>query len=240
VIAMRRWLVIPSIAFHIALVIGLLFLGAWHLDKLEAGKSRVTINYTPTPPPAEAAGSPAKQKPFERKPHKEITHDLVVPPETPVPKETLVATNTTEIGTGNGSGSGSGSGEGSGSGTGSNDGPCSSDCGPRVITQTEQKKLLPPKMLSALFTSGEREIQPPEIVRNQIQRDGKDRLTASFQLCLDAIGNISSTKQLKSSGYGAYDAVLAQGIMQWRYRPYSVGGHGIPVCSVVTFIYAMK
>ena len=37
---MRRWLVIPSVAVHVGLVIALLFLGAWHLDKLEAGKVR--------------------------------------------------------------------------------------------------------------------------------------------------------------------------------------------------------
>src|SRR5450432_1937629 len=148
---MRRWLVVPSIAFHISLIIALLFLGAWHLDKLESGKTRVTINYSPPPPPAEAAGSPAKQKPFERKPHKEITHDLVVPPETPLPKETPVTTNTTEMGSGNGTGTGSGSGVGSGSGKGSNEGPCQSDCGSAQEVKVEEKKIIAPTSLSALF-----------------------------------------------------------------------------------------
>jgi hypothetical protein len=236
---MRRWLVLPSIAFHIALVVGLLFLGAWHLDRLEAAKTRVTINYSPPTPPAEAAGSPAKQKPFTPKPHKEIPKVIVVPPEVPV-HETPETTNTTEIGNGSGTGSGTGSGSGEGSGTGSG-GPCQSDCGPPVVeTKVEQKKIIPPNLMGKLFISGERQIQPPDVVKNEIHRDGKDQLTASFQLCLDGNGNVSSTKQLKSSGYAAYDAVLAAGIAKWQYRPYTLEGRGIPVCSVVTFFYAMK
>jgi len=81
---MRRWLVIPSIVFHVGLVVALLFLGAWHLDRLEPGRRDVTIGYVPPPPPA-SEGSPAPKaaKPFEHKKH--VTHDLVTPPETPLP-----------------------------------------------------------------------------------------------------------------------------------------------------------
>ena len=73
-----------------------------------------------------------------------------------------------------------------------------------------------------------------------MHRDGRDRSTASFQVCLDANGNVTSTRQLKSSGYPAYDGVLTNAIAGWHYNPYTVNGRGIPVCSVVTFIYAMK
>jgi TonB family protein len=237
---MRRWLVIPSIAVHVGIIVALLFLGAWHLDKLDAGRTRVDI-YSPPPLPAAQEGSPAaKPQTFQRKEQKkEITKALVVPTEksSDVVADSTPATDGT--GTGNGLGSGTGSGEGSGAST---DGPCTSDCGPAVVAVVEhhEPKVVAPNVLTGLRISGETQIQPPDTVKTEMHRSGQDRATANYQVCLDASGNVASTKALKSSGFPAYDERLASAIAGWRYRPYSLGGRGIPVCSVVTFIFAMK
>src|SRR5947209_7778224 len=113
---MRRWLVIPSIALHLGLITELLFLGAWHLDKLDSGRRQITIGYSPPPPPA-SEGSPAPKapKPFEHKKH--IAQELVVPPEHPVKPDLTAVAETSET-PGNGLGSGSGNGSGDGPGTG--------------------------------------------------------------------------------------------------------------------------
>jgi len=236
---MRRWLVIPSIAVHVGIIVALLFLGAWHLEKLDAGRTTVAINNPLSPPPA-AEGSPAaKPQTFKHKEQKVIAKELVVPTEKPDPKVADTTPTTDGTGTGNGLGSGTGSGEGSGKTT---DGPCTSDCGPPVVAVVEHKqpKMIAPTLMTGLRISGETQIQPPDTVKTEMHRSGQDRATANYQVCLDAAGNVASARALKSSGFAAYDERLANAISTWRYRPYSVDGHGIPVCSVVTFIFAMK
>lgn len=241
---MRRWLVIPSIAVHVGLVIALLFLGAWHLDKLEAQKLRVTIGYEDPHPEAEAAGSPKQPTPIIPKtPPKVIPKELVTPPDTPEPKDQLPATLDTRTGSGGeGSGAGSGSGLGSGSGTDPAS-ECTENCDPPKKTEPPklpERKIVPPNALGQLFRDGNRQPQPADVTKTEMHRDGRDRTTASFQVCLDASGNVASSRQLKSSGYPAYDGVLTNAIAGWRYDPYTIDGRGIPVCSVVTFVYAMK
>ncbi|HEX7701777.1 MAG TPA: hypothetical protein VF403_13660 [Kofleriaceae bacterium] len=240
---MRRWLVVPSIAVHVALIIGLLFLGAWHLDKLEAAKLRVTIGYEDPHPEAEAAGSPRKPTPIIPKtPPKTIPPVIVTPPDKPEPKDETPATPDIGNGSGDGSGQGSGSGIGSGSGTDPKS-ECTENCDPpvkKVEAKMEERKIVPPTALSQLFRDGNRQPQPADVTKTEMHRDGRDRTTASFQVCLDASGNVSMSRQLKSSGYPAYDGILTNAIAGWHYNPYTIDNRGIPVCSVVTFIYAMK
>lgn len=237
---MRRWLVIPSIAVHAGIVVALLFLGAWHLDKLDPGRTRIDL-YTAPPLPAAQEGSPApKPQAFKHKEQeKKIVHDLVVPTDKPDVKA-VAQTPPGEGLDGNGLGSGTGSGEGTGSGV--IDGPCTVDCAPPVVAVVERKepRVIPPNVMTGLRISGETQIQPPDTVKTEMHRSGQDRATANYQVCLDASGNVASARALKSSGYPSYDARLASAISTWRYRPYSLDGKGIPVCSVVTFIFAMK
>jgi hypothetical protein len=237
---MRRWLVIPSIAVHVGIIVALLFLGAWHLDRLEAGRHEVRIGYVPPPPPA-SEGSPAPKKatPFQ---HKHITHDLVTPPETPAkPDVTPEVADPNDGLPGNGLGSGSGSGSGEGP-PGTTDGPCLADCGPPVVETKKivEKKLIAPTVFSALRIAGETNIQASSDVRNEMMRDGKQQVTAMFKVCLDGDGNVTQKTQLKSAGYGGYDEALQRGVSTWRYRPYTVDGRGIPVCGIVTFVYTMR
>ncbi|MEO8846080.1 MAG: hypothetical protein ABI591_12515 [Kofleriaceae bacterium] len=241
---MRRWLVIPSVAVHVGLIIGLLFLGAWHLDRLEAEKLRVTINYPEPHPEAEAAGSPHTPTPIIPKtPPKTIPKVIVTPPDEPQPKELPATPATPDIGNGSGEGSGSGNGSGVGSGSGSDPtSECTENCDPptKKVDVTVERKIVPPKVLTGLFRDGDRQPQPADVTKTEMHRDGRDQTSASFEICLGASGNVASSHQLKSSGYPAYDGVLTNAIAGWHYNPYTVNGHGIPVCSVVTFIYAMK
>jgi hypothetical protein len=240
---MRRWLVIPSIAVHVALVVGLLFLGAWHLDRLDAQKLRVTINYPEPHAEAEAEGSPHKPTPvLPKTPPKTIPKVIVTPPDQPKPQPELPATPEVGSGSGEGSGSGMGSGIGSGSGTDPTS-DCTENCDPPKHAEPPklpERKIVPPNALSQLFRDGNRQPQPADVTKTEMHRDGRDRTTASFQICLDASGNVASSRQLKSSGYLAYDGVLANALAGWHYNPYTIDGRGIPVCSVVTFVYAMK
>ena len=66
--------------------------------------------------------------------------------------------------------------------------------------------------MKSLWLTGVKEIQPPDNVKTEMFRDGKDKTVASFQVCLDTSGNVAQVRQLKSSGYGGYDAALVRGI----------------------------
>jgi TonB family protein len=238
---MRRWLVIPSIAVHVGIIVALLFLGAWHLDKLEAGRRDIRIGYVPPPPPApEGSPAPKQATPFQHK-KPPITHDIVVPPENPAKPDPTPAVADPSDGNGNGLGSGTGSGSGDGPGTG--DGPCTADCGPPVVEQkpvVEKKVMIPPTVLMGLRIFGNTQMQPSGAVRSDMQYKLTPKLTATFQVCLDASGNVASARQLKSSGYAEYDDELRSGIATWRYNPYTIGGRGVPACGIVTFVYTMR
>jgi hypothetical protein len=237
---MRRWLVIPSIAVHVGIIVALLFLGAWHLDKLDAGPRHIDIGYVPQPPPApEGSPAPKKATPFEHK-HLPPPKVIVVPPETPAKPDTTP--EVADPNDGNGNGLGSGSGNGSGEGHGSGDGPCTVDCGPPVVaTVVVPKKVdLMPGVLNGLRISGETQFQPSGATKSDMQFHQVDKLRATFQVCLDTSGNVSSARELHPTGYAEYDDTLKAGIAAWRYRPYMIGGQGIPACGIVSFVYTMR
>ncbi len=224
------------------IVAGLFVVGAWHLDQLDVIKTRSELHVAMAPP-AESAGSPAQPRTtrFERK-KKDKPKVVVQPSEHPPVAEVATATTTT-TGIGDGSGEGSGAGSGAGSGSGSSESPCTADCGPPAHEHPEpapQQQIIPPQLLSGLRVSGETQLQPPDMVKTDMHRAGTSRVVASFQVCLDTHGSVASTRQLKPSGYPGYDAELVRGLSTWRYKPYTLNGRGIAVCSVVTFIYSMK
>jgi len=94
-------------------------------------------------------------------------------------------------------------------------------------------------VIQGLRIAGETQLHPPDPVKTAMLRDGKSRVVAMLEVCLDARGAVSRVTPRKSSGYPAYDAVLLQGARAWRYRPYAIGGRPVPVCGIVTFIYAI-
>ena len=83
-------------------------------------------------------------------------------------------------------------------------------------------------------------IAPDEATRKAIRNSNKDRVIASFKLCIDTRGDIASITMLKSSGFPRYDAKLQSEIGAWRYSPYQLNGAAVAVCTAVTFIYANR
>jgi TonB family protein len=240
----RPTLVAVSLSSHVVLVVALLVAGLWHLDRLQAARRPFDLAVVQRPLPAPAGGGhPAKLPALVPKRHRHV----VKQPVQPVPRAIaqVPVTEPAEVpGTGAGTGSGSAVGEGSnvssdpGSGSGA---PCpTAPCGdlprPKVRPAT---RLVPPTVIRGLRISGETQIRPPDPVKTAMLRDGHHRSMALVELCLDPAGTVTTVKVVRSSGYPAYDQVLAEGVQAWRYRPYEIGGQAEPVCGMVTFIYAI-
>jgi serine/threonine protein kinase len=98
-----------------------------------------------------------------------------------------------------------------------------------------------PTALDANRVAGDKDIIPDDITKAEIGRSGKDRLVATYKLCLNAEGAISGVSQLVSTGFPAYDAKIMDTIKsKWRYRPFMVNGKAQAVCTAVRFIYSQK
>jgi TonB family protein len=93
-------------------------------------------------------------------------------------------------------------------------------------------------MLEGLRISGVKNIVPDDVTKVEIQRSGKTKIIGSFKLCIDANGAVLSVAQLKSTGFSAYDTKIKTAMQAWRYKPYTVNGKPVPVCTAVTFIYS--
>jgi TonB family protein len=169
-----------------------------------------------------------------------------------------------------GQGHGSGDGDGPGSGNGSpygvgdaiDDATPTSTCGNGVVEDGEtcddgnrtggdgcsatcereppKPAIVPPSMLGALRISGVTEIHPPDIVKTQLLRDGRDRTVGVVKVCIDTAGHVASATLASSTKYPAYDEALLGAVRTWRYRPHTVNGVAAPACGMVTFVYAIR
>jgi protein TonB len=96
-----------------------------------------------------------------------------------------------------------------------------------------------PTMLEGSRIAGDKLIVPDDDTKVDITKSGKDKLVASFKLCVADDGAIAQVSMLKCSGFPAYDQKIMTTIRTtWAYRPYVVNGQPQPVCTAVTFIYA--
>jgi TonB family protein len=95
-----------------------------------------------------------------------------------------------------------------------------------------------PTVLEGQRIVGDKHIQPDDVTKVEIARSGKEKIVASFKLCVDARGAVTTVNLLKSSGFPAYDRKLQAGIKAWRYKPYLIDDKPAPVCTAVTFIYS--
>ncbi len=103
---------------------------------------------------------------------------------------------------------------------------------PPVSPQT-----VPPSQIEALRIAGSKTIVPNLDTRADIISAGKSRVVASYKLCLDDKGSVSTATALKSSGFPAYDRKINAEIRQWIFKPYKLNGRAVPVCTAVTFTY---
>lgn len=100
--------------------------------------------------------------------------------------------------------------------------------------------VVPPRLLEGQRISGSPAIVPDDETKDDIREARRTKLVGSFKLCLTAEGTVASVDGLKATGFPAYDHKIMREMRKWRYRPYSVGGKAIPVCTAVTFIYSQR
>lgn len=100
---------------------------------------------------------------------------------------------------------------------------------------------VPPAELDAGRVAGEKNIVPDDATKNEIARSGKHRVLGSYKVCISTEGNVFSVKQLRTTTFPAYDAKIMKTIREgWRYRPFTVKGKAVPVCTAVTFVYSQQ
>jgi hypothetical protein len=95
-----------------------------------------------------------------------------------------------------------------------------------------------PTVLEGMRVAGEKNLIPDDDTRRSIRESGATKAVGAFKLCVKEDGSIMSVTRLDSTGFPAWDSTIETGMRRWRYRPYVVDGHAVPVCTSVTFIYA--
>lgn len=108
------------------------------------------------------------------------------------------------------------------------------------VTGSTSPPRVPPSLLEQKRIKGTRQIDPDTTTKTAIAKAGRSTIAASLKLCVDAAGKVTSITQLKSSGFGDYDAKLEREMRHWAFQPYLVGGKPSAVCTVVTFSFRAK
>jgi TonB family protein len=242
----RFWFISCSIAGHLALGIGVFASGVWRVERLDPDR-RSLSTLAVLAQAAPSGGSVSLPTPrLEPKPLR-IVHETTQPPKVKPPTDTP-ATPTIPT-AGSGEGSGSDVGPGSGSGSADDKGNCLVDCGPPGTTTAVQPKVDPPKdettfvppnVLTMMRTGGTTQVHPPEVVKTQMLRDGKDRSVGVVKVCVSETGAVTTVNILNSTRYPAYDDRLLEAVRTWTYRPYAAKGRNVKVCGTVTFVYSIK
>src|SRR5262249_4694994 len=101
-------------------------------------------------------------------------------------------------------------------------------------------QVVPPTALEPLRLTGDKRILPDEVTKTEIERSDKDKVVASFKLCIDTSGQVTTVIQLKTSGFASYDNKLAAGMRAWTFKPFLLNGRPTPVCTAETFIYSKR
>ena len=109
-------------------------------------------------------------------------------------------------------------------------------CTPRC-----QKEVEPVALVSGDDrTSGKTKIRPSRETKNLMIRDNVGSVTGIVRLCIGTTGSVTEVQMLRKTGYDDYDSSLLAAVRTWRYRPYQLRGHAVPVCSTVRFNYDLQ
>jgi len=251
----RRWLIGISLVVHVVIVLALFVAGFWKLDRLEF-KRTFELAVAPPPPPPPAAGASALATTKFKLKQKKVVHDVVQPVQHLDEKPAATA----DV-----AGTGAGAGTGTGTGTGDEPGTCTEPpCGPGEAKEVEKPPVcdepplvVPPAVIKGMRISGETQIHPSDVDKVAIMRSGKDKVMATYKVCVGAKGEVASISAAAPSGYASWDSAIAAALRNWRYRPYQLTPaqyaprdprcprptgqlHAVAVCGMVTFIYAIQ
>jgi protein TonB len=240
----RKWvtvLIILSVTLHVIGAVALIVKGFWTIAKLTPPKQELALAVAPPPPPPPPPPKASKKKKSDKKVVKKIKPQGTRQPvdkkddDPDIEIEVVDLNEGVEGGVEGGVAGGVVGGLIGGSLEGLPGGvinkpppPPPPPAKPQIVPQVavEQKRI-----------AGEKQIEPDDGTKMQMQRDGQNQVVASVKMCLAANGNVSSLNMLKSSGYPAYDRKISGKMRQWRYQPFIVNGKAVPVCTSVTFIY---
>jgi len=114
---------------------------------------------------------------------------------------------------------------------------CSSMC--RVEIKLPQVTMVAPDVLRRLWVSGDTWLRPKPAIRMQMRRHGRTSTIWAVRLCLSPDGRVASARMLMSSRDDEFDAAILSAIRSWRYRPYTLRGSAVPVCSAVVSNHAI-
>jgi hypothetical protein len=84
---------------------------------------------------------------------------------------------------------------------------------------------------------GSADIPPSEFDVLVMRRAHKHRVVAAVKLCVDGSGAVRGLDLVKSSKLSIYDRRLCEVIKDWRYRPWTIDGAPVSICTGQVFVY---
>jgi protein TonB len=224
-----------AVAFHIVLFVTMWVKTIWDIEQLEKPKTSIDLAVAPPPPP------PPPPPPGGAKPHdviitpkKRTVKDIVQPVK--IEKQEVKQESTEVAGVEGGEEGGVEGGVVGGDINGALGAPPPPPPPPPPPSPPQN---VAPQMLEGSRIAGNKQIEPNDVTKTEIQRSGKSKVVGSFKLCLTVDGAIAVVSKMKSTGFPAYDETIMSRIRgEWRYRPFQVNGKAVPVCTAVTFIYS--
>jgi TonB family protein len=248
----RRWLIILSMVVHGGAIAAYVVVGMLRVERLKPDRGRITVSLgmqlpdqTGGPEPGSKPKDPPKPKRDEVK--TKIQVDTTVQPTTDTSKISNTGQSRTSTSELPGTGSGHTPSPGSDSTKPPGGGCQGEDCPPPETTTTKKPEPKPeaeltPQDMKLLNTTPDdlRHIQPNDVTKTAIQRDGKAKVVGIVRVCIDERGRISKTSLTKSTGYSAYDSALVTGVRRWTYNPAIKDGVATPACSTVFFTFILK
>lgn len=83
-------------------------------------------------------------------------------------------------------------------------------------------------------------IVPDDPDKLRIQQAKLSRVEGSYWYCVDEAGSVMTVNAIESTGLQGYDARIRSAMLSWRYRPYTIGGRPVPVCTTIRFVYNQR
>ena len=225
-----------AVIFHIALFLSMWVKTIWDIEQLDRPKTTIDLAVAPPPPPPPPPPKGgAKPHDLQITPKKIKVKDIVQPVKIEK-QETVVE----DAGDPNGVEGGEEGGVVGGVVGGDLNGVLGAPPPPPPPPPPAPPQNVPPTLLEGSRIAGEKMIVPNDVTKTEIQRSGKEKVVGAYKLCINISGEVVTVNQLKSTGFGAYDAKIQAEMRRWRYRPFMVNGRAVAVCTAVTFIYSQK
>jgi TonB family protein len=98
---------------------------------------------------------------------------------------------------------------------------------------------LPINAVEKQLISGQREPPLPPDTKQVMFKQGITNPVIMVKLCINAGGTPTTVELKKSSGFADADNNVMSKVREWRFRPYTVNGNPVPVCTAIMFRYVI-